>query len=111
MVPAMDIRREWGLVASGVKIGAVVGLLAFVVRFSLSDRTVVNGVETSCSYIDLFAFVAAVVCAGCAVEALTASRRKPYDQRATLHMVAAAVLIGLVAVHALRGFGMILSPC
>lgn len=106
----MDVRRELGLVATAVKVGIVVGLAAFLVRLGLTQRTVVNGVA-SCSYTDLFAFLAAVVCAGCAWRAVTASRELPYRRRATVHLAAAGVLVLLAVVHVLRGTGTLLSAC
>ncbi|MGY1773008.1 hypothetical protein [Blastococcus sp. SYSU D00813] len=107
----MDVRRELDMVATAVKVGIVVGLAAFLVRIGLTDRTVVNGLETSCSYTDVFAFVAAVVCVGCAWRAVTASRELPYRRRASLHLAAAAVLVLLAVVHVLRGTGTVLSAC
>ena len=109
-LPSVDVRRELGLVAGAVKVGIVVGLVAFLVRIGLTDRTVVNGAE-SCSYTDPFAFLAAAVCLGCAWRAVTASREVPYRQRPTLHLAAAAVLVLLAVVHVLRGVGTVLSPC
>lgn len=106
----MDVRRELDLVATAVKIGIVVGLAAFLVRIGLTDRTVVDGVE-SCTYTDVFAFFAAVVCAGCAWRAVTASRELPYRRRAAVHLAAAGVLVLLAVVHVLRGTGTVLSAC
>lgn len=94
-------------------IGLIVGLAAFVVKLSFSATSSTNGVMTSCSYFDVGALAAAVVCLMCGILSAVARYRRPgrYPFTAWLVYLFSAVLVLLSVVHALRAFGIVGGIC
>lgn len=97
--------------------GLGVALVGFVVHISSSSTRTVNGEMVECSYLDIFALLAAVVAAVCAVAVAKAglARPNPWSKLARpsrgLVLAGSAVLVVLAVVHVLRGVGMIGGPC
>lgn len=94
-------------------VGLIVGLVAFVVKLSLSSISSTNGVMTSCSYFDPFALFAAAVCLICGIVSAVKRVRRPgrYPFAAWLVHLLSGVLVLLAIVHALRAFGIVGGIC
>ncbi|MGP9683345.1 hypothetical protein [Brachybacterium sp. AOP3-A1-3] len=93
--------------------GLVIGVLGFVVSISSTATTTVNGVQTTCSYQDYGAMIAAAVCLVCAVAGIVQRRKHPYQYpvKQWIVIALAGVLTVLAVVHALRGLAVIGGPC
>lgn len=94
-------------------IGLGLGILAFVTRFSVYSSSTHNGVQTSCSYIDIFGFLAAAGLVTCVVLGWTSRAGSHVARRlaAPLMFGLSAVLLALAVVHVLRGVGTIGGLC
>jgi hypothetical protein len=94
-------------------VGLAVGVLAFFVSISSLSMRIVNGERTSCSYTDYGGLIAAVICLMCVPAAWQSRRQRHVARQSALWVMAvgSVVLVGLAAVHALRGLGFIGGPC
>src|SRR6266571_5130092 len=85
-------------------LGGVAGLLPFVISFSSTHSTSVNGVVTNLVYRDWVAFGGGAVAALCGVVALLALRR---PGKKGVRAAAAVGLLALGGVQVARGLGLL----
>lgn len=106
-------KSAWAKLPVGLWVGLAAALVGFVFRFSFSSTATTNGVITQCTYYDVGAVLAAIVCFIGAVAGLIAWLRHPAENRLSPALVLpiAAVIALIGVVHVLRGLGMIGGPC
>ena len=93
------------------QLGLVVGVVAFVpVRIGFTSTVTING-KTSCSYVDFIAFVVSGICFWAAGSTFLASRKSWNAERKGTFTVISVILLVFAVLHALRGAGVLLSPC
>ncbi len=110
----MRARELWGELSTSAKVLPVVAVLGFFVRLTSVTRSTSGGVVTSCSYIDFFALVFAVICVlGGLALARRGIRAPEWQHRAvsTAYLVIGFVVAALGVVHVLRGVGVLAGPC
>ena len=102
----------WTQLSGSLKVGAIAGLLPFVVNFSTFNRS--SGPDgVTCSYTDYAALIGggiAILAAGAALMSSPGGDTGDGPSPAVRYGIGLAVL-ALGAVQILRGLGIVMGPC
>jgi hypothetical protein len=102
----------WSRIPSAHKWALLPALLGFVLDLEFTASSTHNGVQTSCTYVDIAGPVLGVIAIVMAVAGVRADRREHPSMRLRNAVLAiAAVYVVVASWHIVSGIGLVGGPC